>query len=224
MEEAEAKAKKKLGVKSVKMEQDSDVLDTWFSSGLFPFSVFNWPDCGDDFDAFFPTSLLETGHDILFFWVARMVMMSIGLTGKLPFHTVYLHAMVRDAHGRKMSKSLGNVIEPNEVINGISLKDLHKKLYAGNLPEKEIEKALVDQKMQYPDGLPECGADALRFGMLAYTQQGRNVNLDVNRVVGYRHFCNKVWQGTKFGLMYFGEGYKFPGAIALDLPLQWEDR
>merc|ERR1712127_456219 len=110
------------------LERDDDVLDTWFSSGLFPFSVFGWPDQTDDLEAFFPTSLLETGHDILFFWVARMVMMSIGLTGKLPFHTVYLHAMVRDAHGRKMSKSLGNVIDPIEVIDGISLEELHEKL------------------------------------------------------------------------------------------------
>lgn len=224
MKEAEEKAKKKLGLKTVKLEQDEDVLDTWFSSGLFPFSVFNWPDCGDDFDAFFPTSLLETGHDILFFWVARMVMMSLGLTGKLPFHTVYLHAMVRDAHGKKMSKSSGNVIDPIEVIDGISLEDLHKKLYEGNLPDKEIERAKKSQKETYPEGLPECGADALRFGMLAYTLQGRNVNLDVNRVVGYRHFCNKVWQGTRFGLRYFGEGFTFPGSLNLSQPLAWEDR
>jgi len=224
MEEAEEKAKKKLGVKSVKLERDEDVLDTWFSSGLFPFSVFNWPDCGDDFDAFFPTSLLETGHDILFFWVARMVMMSLGLTGKLPFHTVYLHAMVRDAHGKKMSKSSGNVIDPIEVIDGISLADLTKKLYEGNLPEKEIKRAAEVQKSQFPDGIPECGADALRFGMLAYTQQGRNVNLDINRVVGWRHFCNKVWQGTRFGLRYFGDSFKFPGFLDVSQPLAWEDR
>jgi valyl-tRNA synthetase len=224
MEEAEEKAKKKLGVKNVKMEQDSDVLDTWFSSGLFPFSVFNWPDCGDDFDAFFPTSLLETGHDILFFWVARMVMMSIGLVGKLPFHTVYLHAMVRDAHGKKMSKSSGNVIDPIEVIEGITLDSLNKKLTEGNLPEKEIARGMLAQKEQYPDGIPECGADALRFGMLAYTLQGRNVNLDVNRVVGYRHFCNKVWQGSRFGLRYFGEGFTFPGSLNLAQTLAWEDK
>jgi len=224
MQDAEEKAKKKLGVESVKLEQDGDVLDTWFSSGLFPFSVFNWPDCGDDFDAFFPTSLLETGHDILFFWVARMVMMSIGLVGKLPFHTVYLHAMVRDAHGKKMSKSSGNVIDPIEVIEGISLEDLGKKLHEGNLPEKEIKRGLSAQKEQFPDGIPECGADALRFGMLAYTLQGRNVNLDINRVVAYRHFCNKVWQGTRFGMMYFGESFTFPGSLSLAQPLAWEDK
>ncbi|CAE7205115.1 valS1 [Symbiodinium natans] len=233
-QEAAAKAEKALGTK-VEVEQDEDVLDTWFSSGLFPFSVFGWPDTenNEDFKAFFPTSLLETGHDILFFWVARMVMMSLGLTGKLPFHTVYLHAMVRDAHGRKMSKSLGNVIDPLEVIDGISLEDLHKKLYEGNLPEKEIEKAKKGQKEDYPDGIPElwllterkeCGADALRFGLLAYTLQGRNVNLDINRVVGYRHFCNKVWNATRFGLMYFGSDFAFPGSLRPDQALAWEDR
>merc|ERR1719329_1635677 len=223
-EEALEKAKAKLGLKSVKLVRDEDVLDTWFSSGLFPFSVFGWPDVDtDEFNAFFPTSLLETGHDILFFWVARMVMMSIGLTGKLPFHTVYLHAMVRDAHGRKMSKSLGNTIDPLEVVEGCTLQELNAKLALGNLPPKEIEKAKAGQAADYPEGIPECGADALRFGLLAYTAQGRNVNLDVNRVAGYRRFCNKVWQGTRFGLTYFGEDYKFTG-INLALPLAWEDK
>jgi valyl-tRNA synthetase len=225
-EEAVKKAEAKLGVKGVEVEQDEDVLDTWFSSGLFPFSVFGWPDVegNDDFEAFFPTSLLETGHDILFFWVARMVMMSIGLTGKLPFHTVYLHAMVRDAHGRKMSKSLGNTIDPIEVIDGISLEDLHKKLYEGNLPEKEITKAKEGQKRDFPEGIPECGADALRFGLLAYTLQGRNVNLDINRVVGYRHFCNKVWNASRFGLTYFGADFRATGGFRYDAPLAWEDK
>jgi len=225
-EEAIKKAESKLGITGVEVAQDEDVLDTWFSSGLFPFSVFGWPDTenNEDFNAFFPTSLLETGHDILFFWVARMVMMSIGLTGKLPFHTVYLHAMVRDAHGRKMSKSLGNVIDPIEVIDGISLSDLNQKLYEGNLPEKEIAKAIEGQKQDFPSGIPECGADALRFGLLAYTLQGRNVNLDINRVVGYRHFCNKIWQATRFGLEYFPKDFKFRGSLRPDSPFAWEDK
>merc|ERR1719401_1838831 len=153
-----------------------------------------------------------------------MVMMSIGLTGKLPFHTVYLHAMVRDAHGRKMSKSLGNVIDPIEVIDGITLEELQRKVAEGNLPEKEVKTACEIQAKDFPDGIPECGADALRFGLLAYTLQGRNVNLDVNRVVGYRHFCNKVWQGTRFGLRYFGETFAFPGSLNLAQPLAWEDK
>eukprot|EP00933_Yihiella_yeosuensis_P006611 TRINITY_DN111344_c0_g1_i1.p1 TRINITY_DN111344_c0_g1~~TRINITY_DN111344_c0_g1_i1.p1 ORF type:complete len:489 (+),score=119.89 TRINITY_DN111344_c0_g1_i1:166-1467(+) len=150
--------------------------------------------------------------------------MSIGLIGKLPFHTIYLHAMVRDAHGRKMSKSLGNVIDPLEVIDGISLADLQAKLLEGNLPDKEIEKAKKGQAADYPDGIPQCGADALRFGLLAYTAQGRNVNLDINRVVGYRHFCNKVWNASRFGLMYFGADYKFSGSLRTDANLAWEDR
>eukprot|EP00429_Kryptoperidinium_foliaceum_P070294 CAMPEP_0176054370 /NCGR_PEP_ID=MMETSP0120_2-20121206/27051_1 /TAXON_ID=160619 /ORGANISM="Kryptoperidinium foliaceum, Strain CCMP 1326" /LENGTH=1087 /DNA_ID=CAMNT_0017387835 /DNA_START=55 /DNA_END=3315 /DNA_ORIENTATION=- len=225
-DEAKAQAQAKLGTNDVELVQDEDVLDTWFSSGLFPFSVFGWPDIegNDDFEAFFPTTLLETGHDILFFWVARMVMMSIGLTGQLPFKTVYLHALVRDAHGRKMSKSLGNVIDPLEVIDGITLPELHKKLEEGNLPAKEVEKAKRGQSADYPDGIPECGADALRFGLLAYTQQGRNVNLDINRVVGYRHFCNKVWNATRFGLRYFGDDYTFSGSLRLDMPFAWEDK
>eukprot|EP00419_Tripos_fusus_P065740 CAMPEP_0172910742 /NCGR_PEP_ID=MMETSP1075-20121228/185202_1 /TAXON_ID=2916 /ORGANISM="Ceratium fusus, Strain PA161109" /LENGTH=1057 /DNA_ID=CAMNT_0013768925 /DNA_START=20 /DNA_END=3193 /DNA_ORIENTATION=- len=225
MEEAVEKAKAKLGVKSVEVVQDEDVLDTWFSSGLFPFSVFGWPDIenNEDFNAFFPTSLLETGHDILFFWVARMVMMSIGLTGKLPFHTVYLHALVKDAHGRKMSKSLGNVIDPIEVIEGITLKELQDKLDQGNLPEKEVAKAKKGQERDYPDGIPQCGADALRFGLLAYTLQGRNINLDINRVVAYRHFCNKVWNATILGLKCFGADYTYRGSAPTVAPFAWED-
>jgi valyl-tRNA synthetase len=192
----------KCGKEDVVLERDEDVLDTWFSSSLFPFSVFGWPDKTEDLEAFYPTSLLETGLDILFFWVARMVMMGLQLTDKLPFHTVYLHAMVRDKEGRKMSKSLGNVIDPLEVINGCSLDSLLKKLEAGNLPAKEVERSKKDQEADFPDGIPECGSDALRFGLLAYTVQGRDVNLDIKRVVGYRNFCNKLWNATKFALQF----------------------
>ena len=189
----------------VEIERDEDVLDTWFSSGLFPFSVFGWPDNTDDFKAFYPTSILETGLDILFFWVARMVMMGLELTDQLPFHTVYLHAMVRDKEGRKMSKSLGNVIDPLEVINGCTLEHLLKKLEAGNLPAKEVEKSKADQRKDFPDGIPECGSDALRFGLLAYTVQGRDVNLDLNVVVGYRNFCNKLWNATRFAIQFVSD-------------------
>ncbi|PFH31202.1 valyl-tRNA synthetase [Besnoitia besnoiti] len=206
VQEALERASDKLGISDlsqITLEQDEDVLDTWFSSGLFPFSVFGWPNETDDLQAFFPTTLLETGHDILFFWVARMVMMSLQLTGKLPFDTVFLHAMVRDAHGQKMSKSKGNVIDPLEVISGISLADLQAKLHQGNLPEKEIKRAEEVLKKEFPKGIEACGCDALRLGLLAYTRQGRNVNLDLNRVVGYRHFCNKLWNATKFAMDKF---------------------
>lgn len=204
-DEARAKAAAKLGCAEadVVIEQDEDVLDTWFSSGLFPFSTLGWPEETPDFKGFYPGSLLETGHDILFFWVARMVMLGLKLCGDLPFREVYLHAMVRDKYGRKMSKSLGNVVDPMEVIYGCELSVLHKKLEEGNLPAKEIEKAKKGQTLDFPEGIPECGADALRFGLLAYTIQGRDVNLDINRVVGYRRFCNKLWNATKFALSHF---------------------
>ncbi|KZC14461.1 PREDICTED: valine--tRNA ligase [Dufourea novaeangliae] len=202
--EAKEKAARKLGitVDNIIVEQDPDVLDTWFSSGLFPFSVFGWPDKTEELDAFYPGTLLETGHDILFFWVARMVFLGQKLMGKLPFKEVYLHAMVRDAHGRKMSKSLGNVIDPMDVINGISLEDLHKQLLDTNLDPKELKRAIEGQKRDYPQGIPECGTDALRFALCAYTTQGRDINLDILRVQGYRFFCNKIWNATKFGLTY----------------------
>jgi valyl-tRNA synthetase len=125
-----------------------------------------------DLDNFFPSSVLETGWDILFFWVARMVMMSLYLTGKVPFHEVYCHAMIRDAHGRKMSKSLGNVIDPLDVITGLSLEDLHAKLYEGNLDEREIAKAKEGQKKDFPNEIPQCGTDALRFALCAYSGGG----------------------------------------------------
>lgn len=182
------------------LERDEDVLDTWFSSGLFPFSVMGWPNQTIDMDAFYPNTLLETGIDILFFWVARMVMMGLQLTNTLPFTTVFLHAMVRDKEGRKMSKSLGNVIDPLEVIYGCTLESLQQRLDAGNLPIKEIERAKQNNTIEFPEGIPECGSDALRFGLLAYTVQGRDINLDLKRVVGYRMFCNKLWNATRFAI------------------------
>ena len=202
-EDALVKAKALHPGKIVDVERDQDVLDTWFSSGLFPFSVLGWPENTEDFNAFYPTTLLETGHDILFFWVARMVMMGQQLTGKLPFTMVYLHAMVRDKYGRKMSKSLGNVLDPIHVIEGVSLKALQDGLRSGNLDPAEIEKACKGQEMDFPNGIPECGADALRFGLLAYTTQGRDINLDINRVIGYRQFANKLWNATRFALNNF---------------------
>ncbi|KYQ93821.1 valyl tRNA synthetase [Tieghemostelium lacteum] len=189
------------------IEQDPDVLDTWFSSGLFPFSVFGWPQQTEDLKSFYPTSVLETGADILFFWVARMVMMGQYLTDKLPFHTVFLHSLVRDAHGRKMSKSLGNVLDPNDVIRGITKEELIQKLYEGNLDPSEIERATNGIKADFPQGILECGTDAMRFALCAYTSQTRDINLDINRVVSYRHFCNKIWNATRFALMKL-EGYK----------------
>ncbi|XP_033219873.1 valine--tRNA ligase isoform X2 [Belonocnema kinseyi] len=209
--EAQEKAAKRFSVSvdKISLKQDPDVLDTWFSSGLFPFSVFGWPDKTAELEAFYPGTLLETGHDILFFWVARMVFLGQKLLGKLPFKEVYLHAMVRDAHGRKMSKSLGNVIDPMDVINGISLEDLHKQLQDSNLDPKELKQAIDGQKRDYPQGIPECGTDALRFALCAYTSQGRDINLDILRVQGYRFFCNKLWNASKFALTYLEDGFNF---------------
>ncbi|KAJ1979733.1 valine--tRNA ligase [Dimargaris verticillata] len=193
--------------KAFTLEQDEDVLDTWFSSGLYPFSIQGWPSDTLDFNNFYPATFLETGWDILFFWVARMVMLGIKLTGKVPFKRVFCHAMVRDAHGRKMSKSLGNVIDPIDVIEGISLPELHHKLTQGNLDPREVQRARDGQTTDFPKGIPECGTDALRFALCAYTSAGRDLNLDILRVEGYRKFCNKLWNATRFALMKLGADF-----------------
>ncbi|CAA2978053.1 Valine--tRNA ligase [Olea europaea subsp. europaea] len=144
------------------------------------------PDDKDDLKAFYPISILETRHDILFFWVARMVMLGMKLGGHVPFRKMYLHPMIRDAHGRKMSKSLGNVIDPLEVINGITLRSLHRRLEEGNLDPNELKTAKEGQMKDFHSGIPECGADALRFVLVSYTAQSDKINLDVQRVIGYR--------------------------------------
>ncbi|KAI9293757.1 valyl-tRNA synthetase [Neoconidiobolus thromboides FSU 785] len=205
-EEALERATSKFGP-NIKLEQDEDVLDTWFSSGLWPFSIFGWPEQTKDLSLYYPNSLLETGWDILFFWVARMVMMGIKLTGQVPFKEVLCHAMIRDAHGRKMSKSLGNVIDPVDVIEGITLEELGVKLEKGNLDPREVKKAKEGQKQDFPNGIPECGTDALRFALCAYPIAGRDINLDILRVVGYRKFCNKLWNVTRFALMRLDEKF-----------------
>ncbi|KAI0290120.1 tRNA synthetases class I-domain-containing protein [Russula brevipes] len=208
LEEATERAKKVVGGSSFALEQDEDVLDTWFSSGLWPFAIFGWPDKTIDLEKFYPTSMLETGWDILFFWVARMVMLGLRLTGMMPFHEVYCHAMIRDAHGRKMSKSLGNVIDPIDVIQGLSLERLHEKLHDGNLDAAEIEKAKSGQKKYFPKGIPQCGADALRFALCAYSGGGRDISLEILRVEGYRKFCNKIFNATKFALIKLDDTFK----------------
>lgn len=168
--------------------------------------------------------MLETGWDILFFWVARMVMLGIRLTGKVPFSEVLCHAMIRDAHGRKMSKSLGNVIDPLDVIQGLTLEKLHEKLYEGNLDAAEIEKAKSGQKKDFPKGIPQCGTDALRFALCAYSGggnyllspqvprltkiPGRDINLEILRVEGYRKFCNKIFNATKFAMLKLDESFR----------------
>lgn len=193
----------------ISVEQDEDVLDTWFSSGLFPFSVFGWPDTETpDFKKFYPTDLLETGEDIIFFWVARMVMFGLALTDRLPFTEVYLHSIVRDAEGRKMSKSLGNVIDPLDVISGVSLQQLEDNLEASNLDPKEYERALTGQRKLFPNGIPECGTDALRFKLCEYCTGAGDIHLRIDQLVGDRLLCNKIWQACKFAFLNFGNDFR----------------
>jgi len=206
-EEAKQKAEKKFPGKSFTLERDPDCLDTWFSSGLWPFSTLGWPKQTHDFEKLFPTSVLETGWDILFFWVARMIMLSLKLTGKVPFKEVYCHSLIRDSEGRKMSKSLGNVIDPVDVMEGITLDDLHAKLLTGNLDPKEVQNATKYQKTSFPQGIPECGADALRFSLVQYTTGGGDIAFDVKVMQGYRRFCNKIYQATKYVLGNLPENF-----------------
>ncbi|TNJ27618.1 Valine-tRNA ligase [Giardia muris] len=193
----------------VHLQRDEDVTDTWFSSALLPFTGFADP---ADRRQFFPGSVLETGHDILFFWVARMVMLSLELQNRLPFREVYLHALVRDAHGEKMSKTKGNVIDPIDVIQGISAKEMEQKLQDSHLPQAELTRALKCQRADFPRGIATCGADALRLALCASTGQGRSVNLDVNRVVACRNFCNKLFNAVRFGCLCsdLGDGVEGP--------------
>ncbi|KAK4102743.1 hypothetical protein N658DRAFT_514888 [Parathielavia hyrcaniae] len=224
-EEAQAKAEAKYAGKKFRLEQDPDCLDTWFSSGLWPMSILGWPNTESaDFKNFFPTSMLETGWDILFFWVSRMIMLSLKLTGQVPFTEVYCHSLIRDSEGRKMSKSLGNVIDPLDIISGIELEELHAKLLTGNLKEEEVERATKYQKTAFPGGIPECGADALRFTLLSYTTGGGDINFDIKVMHAYRRFCNKVWQASKYVLGKLPEDF-VPAATldtsALSVPERW---
>lgn len=179
----------------------------WFSSGLWPFSTMGWPKQTPDLENFYPGSVLETGWDILFFWIARMIMLGLKLTGKVPFTEVFCHSLVRDSDGRKMSKSLGNVVDPLDVISGIALEDLHGKLLQGNLHPDEVQKATKYQKTAFPDGIPQCGADALRFTMVNATTGGGDINLDIKVIHGYRKFCNKIFQATKYVLGSLPQGF-----------------
>jgi valyl-tRNA synthetase len=182
--------------------QEEDVLDTWFSAGLWPFSTLGWPEQTEDLARYYPGDVLETGSDILFFWVARMMMFGIHFMGKPPFKDIYLHSMVRDAHGRKMSKSLGNAIDPIDVIHGISLEDLVAKTKTYPVPPKHLPQVLEGIKKDFPEGIPSSGADGLRLSLAMFSGQGRDVKFSVPRVVGYRAFLNKVWNATRFATMH----------------------
>ena len=213
--DAQQKAEKKFPGQKFTLRWDEDVLDTWFSSGLWPFSTLGWPKKTSDMRELYPTSMLETGWDILFFWVARMIMFGLKLTGDVPFTEVYCHSLIRDSEGRKMSKSLGNVIDPLDIIRGITLEDLHKTLYGGNLETSEIEKAKLYQKTAFPKGIEECGTDALRFTLVNYTTGGGDIAFDVREIEAKRRFCNKIYQATNFALVRLGEGFR-PDAFLID--------
>ncbi|KAI4228106.1 MAG: hypothetical protein L6R36_001886 [Xanthoria steineri] len=213
-QDAENKAKTKYPGEKFTLRRDEDVLDTWFSSGLWPFSTLGWPKKTHDMETLYPTSVLETGWDILFFWVARMIMLGIKMTGQVPFREVYCHSLVRDSEGRKMSKSLGNVIDPLDVMQGIELSALHQKLEKGNLDPKELATATKFQKASFPDGIPECGADALRFSLVQYTTGGGDINFDIKVMHGYRRFCNKIYQATKYVLGKLPSSYTPPATCS----------
>jgi valyl-tRNA synthetase len=194
--------------KETELTRDNDVLDTWFSSSLWPFSTLDWKKNNGIFEKYYPTNLLVTGFDIIFFWVARMIMMGLKFTKKIPFNKIYIHGLVRDSEGKKMSKSIGNVIDPIDIIEGISIEKLIEKRTESLINEKQKANIVKKTKRDFPNGIKEYGADALRFNFCAMASTGRDINFDLNRIEGYRNFCNKLWNASRF-IMLTCDGYEY---------------